>query len=98
MDYIRTQSPSLEQETWMSRLVTHRTQDKSRAYLDVERPLGTVGMECGMYIEQVVACLLQEVTDLDVAGALRVYVLADLAALADCFAGLLQTTTTDGNT
>eukprot|EP00904_Undaria_pinnatifida_P008282 jgi/Undpi1/4584/HiC_scaffold_18.g07938.m1 len=55
-------------------------------------------MECGMYIEQVVACLLQEVTDLDVAGALRVYVLADLAALGGCFAGLLQTTTTDGNT
>ena len=54
----------------MSRLVTHRRQDKSRTYLDVERPLGTVGMECAMYIEQVVACLLQEVTDLDVAGAL----------------------------
>ena len=56
-------------------------------------------MECGMYIEQVVACLLQEeVTDLDVAGALRVYVLAELAALGDSFARLLQTTTTDGNT
>ena len=66
----------------MYRLVTHRTQDKSRTYLDVERPRGTVGMECRMYIEQVVACLLQEVTDLDVAGALRVYVLADLAAAA----------------
>ena len=79
--------------------MTHRTQDKSRTYLDVERPLGTAGMECGRYIEQVVACLLQEeVTDLDVAGALRVYVLGDLAALGDCFAGLLQTTTTDGNT
>ena len=35
-------------------------------------------MECGRYIEQVVACLPQkEVTDLDVAGVLRVYVLAD---------------------
>ena len=80
--------------------MTHRTQVKSRTYLDVERPLATVGMECGRrYIEQVVACLLQEeVTDLDVAGALRVYVLADLAALGDWFAGLLQTTTTDGNT
>ena len=56
-------------------------------------------MECGRYIEQVVACLLQEeVTDHDVAGALRFYVLADLAALSDCFAGLLQTTTTDENT
>ena len=77
----------------------HRTQDKSRTCLDVERPLGTVGMECRRYIEQVVACLLQEeVTDLDVAGALRVHVLPDLAALGDCFAGLLQTTTTDGNT
>ena len=78
--------------------MTHRTQDRSRTYLDVERPLGTVVMECGRYLEQVVACLLQEVTDLDVAGALRVNVLADLAALGDCFAGLLQTTTTDGNT
>ena len=77
--------------------MTHRTQVKSRMYLDVERPLGTVGME--LFIEQVVACLLQEeVTDLDVAGALRVYVLADLVALGDCLAGLLQTTTTDGNT
>ena len=56
-------------------------------------------MECGRYIDQVAACLLQEeVTDFDVAGALRFYVLADLAALGDCFAGLLQTTTTDGNT
>ena len=78
--------------------MTHRTQDRSRTYLDVKRPLGTVVMECGRYLEQVVACLLQEVTDLDVAGALRVNVLADLAALGDCFAGLLQTTTTDGNT
>ena len=79
--------------------MTLRTQDKSRTYLDVERRHGTVGMKFGRYIEQVVACLLQkEVTDLDVAGALRVYVLADLAALGDCFAGLLQTTTTDGNT
>ena len=73
----------------MSRLVTHRTQDRSRTYLDVERPLGTVGMECGMYIEQVVACLLQEVTDLDV---------TDLAALGDCFTMLLQTTITIGDT
>ena len=78
--------------------MTHRTQDKSRTYLHVERPLGTVEIECGRYIEQVVACLLRQITDLDVAGALRVYVLADLAALGDCFAGLLQTTTTDGNT
>ena len=79
--------------------MTLRTQDKSRTYLDVERPLGTVVMECGRYLDQVVACLLQEeVTDLDVAGSLRVHVLADLAALGDCFAGLLQTTTTDGNT
>ena len=79
--------------------MTHVTQDKSRTYLDVERPLGTVVMECGRYIEQVVAYLLQEeVTGLDFAGARRVYVLADLAAVGDCFAGLLQTTTTDGNT
>ena len=80
--------------------MTHRTQDKSRTYLDVERPLlGTVGIECGRHIEHVVACLLQEeVTDHDVAGALRVYVLADLAVLGDCFAGPLQTSTTDGNT
>ena len=64
--------------------MTHRTQDKSRTYLDVERPLGTVGIECERYIEQAVACLLQEeVTDLDVAGALRVYVVADLASLGD---------------
>ena len=75
--------------------MTHRTQVKSRTFLDVERPFGTVGMECGRYIEQVVACLLyEEVTDLDFAGALRVYILADLAALSDCLAGLLQTTTT----
>ena len=75
------------------------TQDKSRTYLDVKRPLGTVGMECGRYMEQVVACLLQEeAIDLDVAGALRFYVRADLAALGNCFAGLLQTTTTDENT